>query len=114
MEENNNFILFNALAMRCLNREEYADFLTVMQKIRDRSISVLEHLKENDNNIDEIRYPHDIELTLQYKIFQNNQIGQRIKLSEYAEVPLLIKVPLDKEPNNILKDIYNYIAGINK
>jgi hypothetical protein len=115
MEENNNFVLLNSLAMSCLDRKEYADFLTVMKKIRDRSIPVLEHLRDNQQEaVEQLRYPHDIELILQCKIFKNNQRGERVELSTYTEVPLLVKVPLDQEPRDIINNICNYIVGINK
>lgn len=110
MQENNNFQLLNSLALNCLSREEYADFLTVMGKIRDRSISVLEHLKEKEK-VDTIRYPHDIEITLQYKIFKNNQLGQRVQLSTYSEIPLLVKVPLDQNPEDTINNICSQISG---
>lgn len=113
MEDTNNFLLLNSLAINCLNREEYADFLTVMQKIRDRSMPVLEQLKEK-TQVDGLRYPHDIDINLQYKLFKNNQLGERVELLNYSEIPLLVKVPLDQDPNNIIKDICNYIAGITK
>ena len=112
--EDNNFLLLNSLAMNCLDREEYADFLTLMTKIRDRSIPVLEQIKDNIDKQKEYKYPHDIEITLQSKIFQNNQKGERIKLSEYTEVPLLVKVSLDQDPKEVVKNICNYIVGINK
>lgn len=113
MEDTNNFLLLNSLALNCLNREEYADFLTVMQKIRDRSLPVLEQLKEK-TPVDGIRYPHDIEINLQYKVFKNNQLGERVELSKYSEIPLLVKVPLDQDPNILIKDICNHIVGITK
>ena len=115
MQENNNFILLNNLAIHSLSREEYADFLTIMGKIRDRSIGVLETLKENSNNTDsKLRYPHDLELNIAYKLFQNNQKGERTKLSEYSEIPLLVKIPLDQDPKKIIQDICNYISDITK
>lgn len=114
MEENNNFVLLNSLAMKCLNREEYADFLTVMQKIRDRSIHVLEYLKDNPPTEDTIRYPHDLELILKYKLYQNNQKGERVELKEYSEIPLLVKIPLDKDAKTTVKTICDYILGLDK
>lgn len=113
MEENNHFVLLNNLATHSLNREEYADFLTIMGKIRDRSISVLQNLKEQETT-NQLRYPHDLELNIEYKLFQNNQKGERVKLSEFSEIPLLVKIPLDKDPKQIIKDICDYIIGIAK
>jgi len=114
--EDNNFVLLNSLAMKCLNREEYADFLTVMQKIRDRSIPVLQHLKQTQEteSDSQIRYPHELELVLEYKLFQNNQRGERTNLLEYSEIPLLVKVPLDQDPKTILQNICNNIIGTNR
>jgi len=112
--EDNNFVLLNSLAMKCLNREEYADFLTVMQKIRDRSLPVLEYLKNNETTVEQIRYPHDLELHIRYKLFQNNQKGEQAKLLEYSEIPLLVKIPLDKDPKVVMQNICDYIVGINK
>ena len=116
MEENNNFVLLNSLAINSLNREEYADFLTIMGKIRDRSISVLEHLKNktSEQPIDQLRYSHDLDITLQYKLYKNNQKGERINLEEYSEIPILIKISLDKDPKQIISDIHNSIVGIVK
>lgn len=113
--EENNLVVLNSLALNCLDREEYAIFLTIMGKIRDRSIKAIEYLKQHQEaNNNELRYPHDIELTVQYKIFQNNQRGERIKLKEYSEIPILLKVPLDKDPSATIKDISDYIIGIYK
>lgn len=103
------FLLLNDLALNCLSREEYANFLTIMKHIRDRSISVISQIKENQKEESTIRYSHDIEINLQYKIFKNNQIGERVELSQYSELPLLIKVPMDEDPETKIKTIYKKI-----
>lgn len=108
--ETEPFIILNDLAVNCLSREEYAQFLTLMQNIRDRSSKVIEKNNEEKLEISKIKYPYDLECNLQCKIFKNNQKGERIELSEYLEIPLLIKVPIGEEPRTRIEQLYKKIT----
>lgn len=104
------FLLLNDLAINCLSREEYAKFLTLMQNIRDRSIKVIDKKKKEKLDEPTIKYPYDLECILQCKIIKNNQKGERIELSEYLEVPILIKVPIGEEPHARIAQLYKKIT----
>lgn len=104
----NNLFILNELATKCLSKEDYAIFLTIMQKIRDRSLTVLNaSKKQSEVEHSLIKYSHDIDLNLQIKLFQNNTKGERIKLSDYSEIPFMVKVPMGKDPKETIDRIYN-------
>lgn len=104
------FLLLNDLAINCLSREEYAKFLTLMQNIRDRSVTVIEKKKKEKVDEPTIKYPYDLECNLQCKVFKNNQKGERVELSEYLEIPFLIKIPIGGDPKTKIEQLYKKIV----
>lgn len=106
-----NLLALNELALKFLNREEYADFLTVMSKIRDRirESPLNEILQQNNTIEDNKKYSHDIEINLETKVYRNNHKGERIELEQYKEIPFLIKIPIGEDITTRLNDICKFI-----
>lgn len=105
----NNLLALNELALRCLDREEYANFLTVMSKIRDRSKDLIPENTEINQEENLKKYSHDLELVLETKIYRNNHKGERVELEQYKEIPFLIKVPIGDDPLLYIKYICKFI-----
>lgn len=109
----NNLLALNQLALTYLDREEYADFLTVMSKIRDRAKELIpaQDTKEISFEQNLKKYSHDIDLNLEVKVFRNNHKGERVELKEYKEFPFLIKVPIGENESLRINKICDFIKN---
>jgi putative sterol carrier protein len=110
MEQNLAINKLNDIALNVLSRAEYSIFLDIMQKIRDRAMEKIS-ISEEEEEINKIRYSHDIELCLKYSIFRNNTKGERVELKKTNKHNFLVKCPLQKDPTVIIDNIVGVLSG---
>lgn len=99
------------LAKQTLNNTEYATFFDILALI-DKRIVLLKSQSENSNNTaekKELRYPHDLILTLDVKIFRNNQIGERVELVDCERQQIIKKLSLIDDVSEYLKNLVQKI-----
>lgn len=98
------------LATKYLNNTEYAQLIDLLQTLNDR-MDEPDESAENFTNKN-IKYPYDIELILNIKLFRHNQLGERVELVQSSEVPFVKKVSIGQEPSEIINSIISTITNI--
>lgn len=105
----------DSLAKRFLTNAEYVRFVDLMTAINDRlgkSLEKQEASELNQTDSKELKYPHDIELSLAINIFRNSQIGERVELVDHLETVLLKKLPIPQDPIEYAKALQQNLKDI--
>lgn len=99
------------LAKQYFTNQEYVKFVDLFAILNERIANDIvtedETTKEKD-----IKYPYQIELVLNTKLFRHNQLGERVELIKVLEFPFTKKVMIGEEPLPIIESIVNAIQNI--
>ena len=107
MKPMKELIALNQMALMFFDRLEYATFIDLMEKLRDRAS---EHTPKNKSPDKQTKkYSYDIEVKTEFTTYKNNHKGERMELSGFDIQEVLIKTPLGEEPQNKIEDIKNSI-----
>lgn len=97
-------------AKKYFTNKEYAQFVDLFSTLNDR---ILEDKIFDQKIVDkDIKYPYEIEIMLNMKIFRHDQLGQRVELQKCLEIPFLKKIPIGQEPSSVVNSINNAIDNV--
>lgn len=105
--------IISILAKQFLDNKEYSLFSDLFHKINER-VKTYSDQKNDINTTDKnLKYPYDIDIQLNIKLYKNNQIGERVELVSNIEKKILKKISIGQEPNTIIQNTINTIENIN-
>jgi hypothetical protein len=103
-------IALNNLAATFFTKEEYAVFLDLMERLRDRAAEVADAVNQETSPPKiKKKYSHDIKINLDITTYKNNHKGERIELLDFDSQELTVKIPLGQEPKDVVQKIKNTI-----
>jgi hypothetical protein len=101
-------IALNEMAVIFFDRAEYAVFIDLMEKLRNRSSDYAKKTTPEEIKTEK-KYSYDIEVKTEFITYKNNHKGERIELFDFDINEILVKIPLGKDPKNKINDLKNSI-----
>lgn len=98
------------LAEQYFNPKEYAQFIDLLNILNSRLSNIT--IPASNISDKDIKYPYEIEIMLNMKIFRHDQLGQRVELEKCLEIPFLKKIPIGQEPSSVVNSINNAIDNV--
>lgn len=106
-EKMQELVALHNLSKMFLKREEYAVFIDLVERIKNRAENAADNLDQVDTEEEKssLKYSYDIEVEISYKTYRNNQKGERIATEDFAVKNFLFKVPLGENPEDKISQI---------
>jgi hypothetical protein len=105
-EKMQELVALHNLSRMFLKREEYAVFIDLVERIKNRAENAANNLDEVDTEEKTtLKYSYDIEVEISYKTYRNNQKGERVATEDYVVKNFLFKIPLGEEPKDKISQI---------
>lgn len=105
-EQMQELVALHNLSRMFLKREEYAVFIDLVERIKNRAENAENILDQADQKEEiSLKYSYDIEMEISYKTYRNNQKGERVATEDYSIKNFLFKVPLGEKPEEKISQI---------